>query len=259
LVALSSIRYTKADLAAVPEDERAAHFLLAHIANDLSMLQRQMILNLRHVEGDHLIEKIGRTGYGMLLTQILAGRLYEAWNVLRSPMHAKLFRDYEQLIEKTSLDALINLKRYFNTNNIVQRVRNEVAFHFDIEAMKESYATVRDTDPFTDYIAERVGNSFYESAAYLSRTTMARIGGGTNIQEGVSRVVGEVGKVAGWMMLYINGFTVAFVRKNLKTQWKNMHKGKVEVRAPRLKDSHALFFYEADESDLLAMTGRKGK
>lgn len=248
---LYPVTYTKAQLVSVPEGERVMHFMLCGVANTVQMLQRTIILNLAPVKDEHRAVTAGRTAMGVMLMQVLAGRLYEAWVVLQAEEHSKLYREYKLEIPKESIDAFAEIKRYFNrADNLIKALRNQIAFHLDADTFKASYELIADETRFIDYMNRGRGNTFYESAAFLSMVAMARSSESVDLQGGLNRAVDEIIRMSGCTTSYIDGFSLAFIARHISPDSAEVLAGAIEIQAPRLAESRAAFFYEADESDI---------
>jgi hypothetical protein len=251
MIPLHLVQYTKAQLEAIPEDERVVHFILLVVANDVSMLQRSIIIHSMPNADDHDAVKAGRTATSIMLAKLLAGRLYEGWNVLRSPEHAKMRRAFESKIEPDANKAFEELGRYFGRGNLVHSLRKKVAFHLDIDTFKAAYEALPESHSFTDYHAAITGNTFYGGAADVSAVAMGRLGDAANIGEGLNRAMDEINFVSNRMMDYIGGFALAFAIAYLSLDPKKFSSNVTEVAAPRLIKARAPFFYSADATDLL--------
>jgi hypothetical protein len=77
------IRFSKALLNKVPEDERTLHLMAGQLANDLNILSKLIIILLNPVSGHEIIRNANTTS-ATLLIKFLAGRLNEGWELMVS-------------------------------------------------------------------------------------------------------------------------------------------------------------------------------
>lgn len=89
MITVVPIKYDKSTLANVPPDECALHFMMAQIGNDVATRQKHVFFSFNKDENE-LEFPVGaaRTASGMMLAGFLAGRLYEAWTLLRERSHS---------------------------------------------------------------------------------------------------------------------------------------------------------------------------
>lgn len=78
--------------------------------------------------------------------------------------------DYFKILEslRTKLNSetrttLEELEAYFdNKKNLIEKIRNRFAFHYDPSLIKKQLCTVEDTDRLAIYLASKRVNCFYQ-------------------------------------------------------------------------------------------------
>jgi hypothetical protein len=92
---LHRIKLTQAQLDAVPEQERVLMVLLAHAANELNTLTK-LFHFCSTQKAPTPIEEQARNAQALVLARVLAGKLYECWELLqRAFFGARLSQTYE--------------------------------------------------------------------------------------------------------------------------------------------------------------------
>lgn len=101
----------------------------------------------------------------LVVGRILTGKIYECWNLLRAAFFGSgVSRTYHSRFDAEALSALDALKRYFGRDNLIAKVRNEHAFHYDVNQVKAGYHTLVEGDPLDAYLSQTNANTLYAFA-----------------------------------------------------------------------------------------------
>jgi hypothetical protein len=173
---LHHFQLTRKQLDAIPEAERTLIVLLAHAANELSVLAK--LLHFSSISlGDHSLLVEARNAQFLTLSRLLAGRIYECWKLLQSAFfQTRLSKSYEPKFDEQARDALEALKKYFGRTNLIENVRNKFAFHYEPSQIAAGYAKLADGDPLDVYLSKANANTLYVFAdAIVGRALMESI------------------------------------------------------------------------------------
>lgn len=252
MVTVIPIKYDKQTLAKVPADECALHFMMAQIGNDVATLQKQILFCFNR-DKDELEFPVGeaRTASGVMLAGLFAGRLYEAWTLLRERTHSEIYGRYEPEMAEEGREALAKIKKYFSGDNLVLRIRNKLAFHTDLAVVQQAYEELDDDQTFTDYIADQNGNTHYHGAATLNAIAMARLTGETKLAPGLNKMMKELPPLGGVVTTYVQMFMIVFLKRYVSPSWEDAKRNAISFEAPRLKTVRMPYFCEAQREDLL--------
>lgn len=251
MISVIPIKYDKLMLAKVPPDECALHFMMAQIGNDVATLQKQILFCFNRDEHElELPVGAARTASGVMLAGFLAGRLYEAWTLLRERTHSEIYGRYEPDMPPEGREALAKIKKYFNRENLVQRIRQKLAFHTDLTVVQQAYEQMDDDQTFTDYISDQNGNTHYHGAATLNAVAMARLTGETSFAAGLNKVMMELPPLGGLVATYIQLFMIVFLKRYVSPSWEDAKRNAISFEAPRLRTVRMPYFCEASRSDL---------
>ena len=210
---LFPIRYTKADLAHVPEEEHLTFVMVCQLGNDITILKKllQFASNFQvEVEVIHH----GHVATANLLVRLLAGRLYEGWNTYQARL-TRLWPQYEMDLPEDAKKAWTETKAYFSRENLIKRMRNKVGFHADPIVARAGYMALPADEALVDYLAEQQTNMLYYSAELPTAVAMAHLTGAPDFGTGLGLVYDEVIEVASRFDAVINGFAEIFIQRHI--------------------------------------------
>jgi hypothetical protein len=103
---LHRVRFEARDLAAMPENERVFVMILGHIANEINILQKLIMMAHDLDDDPEPAETHGRTAQTMCLMRVLVGKLYEAYLTIRKwYIKSGLHRQIEERFDKKTAEA----------------------------------------------------------------------------------------------------------------------------------------------------------
>ena len=204
------LKLSRAQLDSIPADERRLLILIAHAANELSVLTKLFHFAAGTVTDDALphFEHAHNT-QALVLGRILTGKIYEWWVLMQSAFFGtRLSQLYEPLFEPDPRMALDMLKRYFGRDNIIGRIRNKFAFHYSPDQVDPGYTAVIDDDPLSMYLSKHNTNTLYDFAETVTGRAMLDLinpndheaAFGQLIDES-SRAVSQIADVTGQIIL----------------------------------------------------------
>ena len=127
---------SKEQLARLPVQERNLFVLLGHAANEICVLAKLFHYCAGNHSEEPILEKAEHT-QALLLGRLLTGKIYESWKLLQSGYFGTgLSKTYRDILETEASSALDDMKRYFGQDNLIARVRNGHAFHYDVERIR---------------------------------------------------------------------------------------------------------------------------
>lgn len=247
MIQLHELRFSKADLLRAPENERVLYVLLGGVANEMITLSKQLLFWTQPNPGEDEAEVYARTSAVLITARLLAGRTYEAWNVLRAREHSEVFKGYRDQFSAGTEEALRRLNQYFGRANLIERLRNKSAFHSDIETVRTALDGFPDDEPFVDYINNHVGNTFYSSAHLISTYGVMHLSKESDIATAMGKMADEVISISGLVSEYVFGFMAEFTIRHLDASsftGKPVH----TLKAPKLMEVTTPFFCEPPEN-----------
>ncbi len=154
----------KAELAAMPQDERVLVLLMGHATNEINVFSR-FILMMRKDKPPTQIEDFAEGGQIFIVMRTLIGKLHEAWELFRTRAQSNksIAETYIKTLKGEGADALKALNAYFSKKNAVTEIRNKVAFHYSDKSnlVEENFQRLPDTEPWELYLSKTHLNTFY--------------------------------------------------------------------------------------------------
>jgi hypothetical protein len=214
-IKIERIVLTKAQLAGIPEAERNLFVLLGHAANEINILGK-LLHFASSSESATPLEAQAEQSQTNLLGALLAGKVYEFWQLLHSGyFKSAISRDYDPLLDDDTRTALVEMKRYFSQNNLIARIRNGHAFHYDVSQATEGFRTSEDGDPFDIYLSADNANSLYGFADTIAyRGMLERVTPG-DLAKAISMLVTETMRATGWANEIMGGLMAVCIGRHL--------------------------------------------
>src|ERR1700736_1256245 len=152
---LQRINLTKTDLDRIPRDERFFYVVAGHLANEVSILDKLLII------GANSLDREGPPGEAphvqqILLIRLLAGRLHEARVFIAAHYHGKkLHKKCEAHLNEEARDALRNWCKDLSNKrpNLITPIRQTFAVHIDREKIEKTYEDLNSDFSLVHYIS----------------------------------------------------------------------------------------------------------
>lgn len=188
-IEIHRVIFKKAELAAMPKDERSLLLLMGHATNEMNVLSK-FILMMRKDDPPTTIEDYTEGGQIFIIMRVLIGKLHEAWELFkaRAQSNKDISEKYVKKLEPEAAEALKALNSYFGRKNAVTEIRNKVAFHYkDKEGLiEENFQRLPDTEPWEFYLSKTHGNTFYYASEMVATGSALSIAGKIDEKEQAS-------------------------------------------------------------------------
>lgn len=228
MIKLHELHYTKAELAKAPEKDRLFYLMATGLANDLQTLMKLFAVAVSE-ERDELIIKQGSSTVGMLMLRMLAGRLWEGWNLIEDGYKA-IERHYVDELGPEASDSLSELRLYFrDRRNLIATVRDKIGFHADRGIVKRAFERVPNDADLGDYLCRTIGNTLYYSAELLHYEAINGFTGGGDQPGSLRTLVGDIQRLVSHFNTFIFGFAALFLRRHLNRQLNDMRDRKTAL------------------------------
>jgi hypothetical protein len=145
----------------IPQSERRLLALVAHAANELSVLSK-LFHFMAGASHDVVMLMQAENMQALVIGRLLTGKIYECWKLLTSAFFGTaLSKDYERKFDAEASVSLSWLKKYFSHDNVIATVRNEHAFHYSLKQVDGGFDTLEERDSLDIYLAKSVTNTLY--------------------------------------------------------------------------------------------------
>jgi hypothetical protein len=217
MIELFELHYTKSELARAPEKDRLFYLMATGLANHLQTLMKLFAVAVDE-QRDELIIKQGGSAVGMLMLRLLAGRLWEGWQLICSAYNP-IEANYESAFSPETFGALAELRAYFTQKrNLMNTVRDKIGFHADKGIVKRALERLPDDTDMGDYLCRTVGNTLYFSAELLHYEAIHGFTRTDDQLASLQKLVGDVQLLVGHFNTFIFGFAAIFLSKHLSRQ-----------------------------------------
>lgn len=203
---------TKRVLNSLPQAERDFLLLAGHMLNELNSLHKIFAWCING-HADHTPPKPFEgnisTAQAMIYARILAGKEWEAWEVLgRAWFGTKISKHLESKLPIEAQDALRALKAYFGSANLIYAVRNAFAFHYSAEAIGATWERASAEPFFETVLGGNVGNNFYLAAETAANVAVFSSVLPSDLRGGMDRFLGDVQTTSSQLIAFLEGVNI---------------------------------------------------
>ena len=205
-------RFSRAALGGVPVPERNLFLAAAHVTNELNLLHKLAVWS-GDFEGTEPLQR-AQICQSFILFRLLAGKLNEANEMLRRDYFAtQISRVYDQLLPQPAQDSLAAIKRYFARENIINRTRNDFAFHYSAAGAGAGFEALPPEEQLDYYVGRTLSNTLY----YYSEVSVAVATIGSLDRDHFGRFVGEIITVSKHFLHLLDGLLFVFTERHGRT------------------------------------------
>lgn len=142
------------------QDEKVFFLQAGTILNEINILIKLLVISQAESEND-VVSK-AQHSQTIFFLSLLSGKLWECWQFLnKAYFNTKLSKKYDSELSDEGLESLKKLKAYFNKNNLINDIRDELSFHYDIQKVKNQIPWIFLDQLPEIYLAENQGNSLF--------------------------------------------------------------------------------------------------
>lgn len=214
---LHTLMYTKADLEAAPADERTFFLMATSVANDTQALNKTLVVILGTDDSAHRIVNQANSAYAFLVLRLIAGRLNEAWKLVRR--HKDMLTNrYTQYLTDQAREGLEALFAYFDhpkPGSLIWRVRDGTAFHHDEKHVAAAFDSLDPDIDLGDYLSERISNTLFYTTEMLQYETLRNLAGTSDTVEAIQKLIQATSSQTTNFNDFIYGYTLVFAERYL--------------------------------------------
>src|ERR1043165_1323265 len=186
------ISLPKYKLDRIPELERAFYIHIGHLRNELMFLQK-MLWWSNNNPTDHTVLQNINVSQGLAIIRLMAGKLWGGWGLVHKSYYgSKVSMSIGNKIPLKSRQALTELKEYFKKENTIRMVRNQFAFHYSPQYIRDQLAQIEDTDQMEVYMAALNVNTFYPFSEVIANGAMLNAVDADDYMAGLKVLMDEV-------------------------------------------------------------------
>lgn len=229
----------------VPEAERTFIIGLGHIVNEINLLQKLLYWTAPSVEEYDIIRK-AHSSQATTVAKLFAGKLLEAWKFLQySYFGSRISAEYYEILKAEGREAIDNLKQYFSRRNIVFTIRNNFAFHYSANHMRDGFSLTPDTDEWQVFFSEASGNNLYYLADLVANFSMLNSIDPRDHKEAMDRLLRELVDISKWFIIFGDACWIIVIEKYLRDINSGIPIQEVNLEGcPKINEVEIPFFIE---------------
>lgn len=200
----------KETLSKMPAEERNLFLLLGYAANQITLFRKLLIFSTNDHPEDTDQSTIAGAQTQMIL-RILVGVIAEGYELTRRLfLKQKIAKEYVPLLTEEDRAALERLSRYFGSQNLLHKLRNNYAFHHpydvDLDGLFASAIADKSLDGYWNwYIAHSPINVFYLMSDFVITHGMMQETGEKQPEAALRRIMTDIGRVGDDLIELIGG------------------------------------------------------
>ncbi len=199
---------SKEILDSIPEKERSLFIVVGHLSNELNIFSKLFFWASKFSDEEPVRHKANIT-QSLALARILAGKLFEGWNTIgKVYFSTKLSKEYHSLLSQEAKDALKELGKYFGKENIVMKIRNEFAFHYDHKQITDGFNALKVEEDWEIYLTEANGNSLYYVAELAANYALLNSIDSSDLKTAIETLVDELIQIGKLFTTFLGGCLV---------------------------------------------------
>ena len=215
MIRVHRLEISKAQLAAVPSDERALMLLSGHTLNMLGVWIKLIRFSTNRAAANPVEARIGEA-QSQIILRSLFGVIAETWEWLRRPESQRLVgRKYLPMMPEEAAEAYASLKRSFGGSGLLHNLRNRFSYHHpSTDDLARAFTSVPEDADWSWYVASDHTNSLYLSCETVVGYGVAGLASAADANAGFAAILRETITVANALNAFITSLLALAVRSN---------------------------------------------
>ncbi len=247
-VNLLHITFSKKDLDCIPQDEAAFVLQVGGLIHEVISLQKFIHMSGQGV--DNPIQRTAETAQGMYFFRLLAGSLFEGWELLtrRHNEYKIIIAKYKPKLDNIGKSSFDKLENYFsNKNNACERIRNKFSHHHDYGEVLKIFRKWPKNDKLEFYLAQQHVNCRYMASDTVTNLAVLGTTEMQNMQTKLSTLLEEIGEMARAFIEVISEYLFLIFQEVIKK--KGLQEKEIKISGvPSLKDLRLHYFVAEPDS-----------
>lgn len=216
---------------------------MGHLRNQLMVLWKLQKWSVNNPSTHPVLINVN-VAQTFLLSSLLAGKLWEGWQLLRVAYFAsKVSKSIEEHLPEKAQLGLANLKKYFKANNLIDDIRNQFAFHYDPEKVQAQLQQVEDGDEMFVCVAEKSANMFYHVSEVIVASAMLESVVPGDFNQATRKFYEEIGEVSRYFIDFCDGCLEYMTDEYLGTTKEELNATELIIADPPHRDEIELPFF----------------
>lgn len=241
----------------LPDNERVAFVYLSRALNEINMLYKLTFMFAKRLQYE--IDETAQETQKFFFFVLLIGKLFETWELLKKVFFLGPSKEYEKYLADISeisdnqkkifieeaREGLDKLKKYFGKENVINKIRNEAAFHYNPDLMERVLKKFRDNDKFDIYLPHSQVNALYQTPNIIFKACiidLVNIDNNLTTKETWEKINLEVQEITSYFITFLGHYLGFLVEKKINfNKWE-----KKDLRIPLVKpqDCYLPYFFD---------------
>jgi hypothetical protein len=235
----------KAKLDGIPEIEQAFYIHIGHLRNEIWVLVKMLGWSFNSHAGNPVVINVN-VSLSLIIERLIAGKLCEGWELLRKAyIDTNIKLSIEGKLSDETREAFRKLDEYFSRRkNIIDRIRNRFAFHYDPQKIKEQLSSIEETDKLEVYVAEKSSNMFYLMSETIANSAMLNTVQSGDYEAAAKRLAKEIVDVSLQFITFCDGCLKYMRETYLGNSQEELDIERVEIPDPPSHNEIQLSFFD---------------
>lgn len=214
MIRVHRLEITKAQLAAVPGDERTLMLLSGHTLNMLGVWIKLIRFSTNRAAANPIEARIGEAQTQVILRSLF-GVIAETWEWLRRPESQRLVGSKYLPMMPEEAEAYALLKRSFGGSGLLHNLRNRFSYHHpSADDLARAFNSVPEGADWSWYVASDHTNSLYLSCETVVGYGVAGLADAADANAGFAAILRETITVANALTSFLTSLLVLAVQSN---------------------------------------------
>lgn len=213
---IRSLRFTAKDFKKLPESDQTLAYFLGHIANEVNILQRLIMMAHNLDDNPENPEIQGRTAQTMCLLRVLVGKLNEAYKTIRDKyanngLHSTLNSE----LDEHAVDAMNQFMTYLkDKSNKMHILRNKSSFHNDWEFATKGLESLPDDAALFVHTDGKSINTLFHFADLGAAFAMTHCVTPSDFEKGLDAITDEAIELANHLICFSTSCLGVLLRRH---------------------------------------------
>ena len=226
------------------ENERVFFIQMGTLLNEVNILHKLIIFSTKEVMNE--TERKAQNSQVLFLLRILALKLNEGWDLINKGFYnSQISKDYYKRLDETGKNNLNKLKRYFRKENLIERVRNRFAAHYDQEEIKKQIQEIQkklNCEVFEIFVSEEHANCLYYMSEIILTSAISESADILDIHKTIDQLYSDVMQIAKCFLDFLGDCMGIIARK-----YPVFHTEEIEIPEPPVYDEIAIPYFVRKE------------
>lgn len=170
-LSLTRVSFTKEQLSSLDQKEVLFVIQLTNSLQEIVTFQKLIYLSMPETEDK--VKIAAENSQTLFMCRLLAGLLFESWNIVISRPYKNVVDQYERLLDQTTIKSLNLLRDYFmSEDNLIKKIRNEYAYHYKFHKIRDCYDRLAESQQLDLFLAEQIGNCRFTASDLIINTAI---------------------------------------------------------------------------------------